>query len=125
MRGYNGFMEAWEDQLHQMQDQVADYAYDWNECLNMVAEAPETKDLHSFLGFLVPRLKRMQRQFNRVRYMVPDRIWYIHNYDYKVYSYMTKRYGEDKIVVTDSCISIADETLTDTDRELLRKHLTR
>lgn len=107
-------------QLHQMLDQVADYADDWPECLEMVAEVPETKQLHKYLTYLVPRLKRMQRRFNWIKYDASNRIWYIHNYTYKMFDYLTRKYP-NKVVVTDSRIALSDEVLTDKDRDLLRK----
>lgn len=105
-----------------MLDQAAVYAEDWPVLLDMLAEARESKQLHEYLTLLVPRLKRMQRQFNRVEYDVPERIWSIYNYNYKMYCYMKKKYGEE-IVVTPSRISIASEVLTSQDLEILKKQL--
>lgn len=107
-----------------MQDQVADLADDWPECLEMVAEQKETPKLHEFLGLLVPRLERMKRQFNWVKYKVlPEgKIWQINNYDYKMYYYMTNKY-QDSVTVTPYSLTICDGDLNEVDRDLLRRQL--
>lgn len=65
----------------------------------------------------------MQRQFNRVRYVSDGQFWYISNYDFKMYQYLTRKYGEDNLVISNNLISFCDSILTPQDRELLIKQL--
>lgn len=112
-------MQVWRDQLKDALDWVAIYAEDWDACLNMVAELPETQETNEFLSLLVPRLKRHQRRFNWVTYDRTSQLYTVHNYDYKMWRYLTHRYPEEAIVTPDT-ISIRSEVLTDLDRDKLR-----
>lgn len=107
-----------------MQDQVSLLANDWEGCLNMVGAEPDSKKLHEFLGYLVPRLERMQRRFNwvKLRNIDQGKIWQINNYDFKMFKYMTSKYP-DAVLVTNYSLTIADGDLTDVDRDLLLKQL--
>lgn len=91
--------EFWEQELEQLLNQVAEYAPDWDEVLDMVAAAdmPENqKMLYEYLRELVPRLKQMRREFNRVTYVNGGYV--VSNYDFKMYSWAKKRgLGEDYI----------------------------
>lgn len=113
-------MLVWEQQLEQMLDQAALYGCDWDECLNMLAELPETEELHEYLTYLIPRMKYMQRQFNWVT--VRDGIYFIHNYDYKMYQWFKKRQFK-QAVVTSGRLCISKEQLSPDEQEQLRKHL--
>lgn len=107
---------VWEDQLDQMLDQVAEYAEDWEQCINMIEAEPESKELHEYLTLLVPRLQLMQRRFNRVEYDAKNRWWKIKNYTYKMWKYMKQKYDP---VITPNTIIVEDEALTLTDRDNL------
>lgn len=79
-----------DQQIQQMLDQIADYAGDWEECLNMVAEAETDRDkqmLHDYLETLTTRLAKMQRRFNIVTYRPTSKCWCVSNYDYKMYKW--------------------------------------
>lgn len=114
--------EVWRQQLSQMQDQVADYAYDWNECLEMVASLPPSRETHEYLELLTPRLKQMQRRFNRVEHNAKDRCWCIYNYTYEMYHFFKQAY-DGKIIVTPNAIRILDEDLDPATTEQLQKRL--
>lgn len=127
MRGYNGIkMQVWEERLKQLFKEASDYAYDWLECQEMVEKAPQDKTLLGYMELLVPRLKRMDRTFNRVTHVIPKdntpKYWEIANYTYNMYSYWKKKYPAD-IVITPYTIHIADEKLNVADREQLQKQL--
>lgn len=117
---YYGIMEVWQQQLKQMLDQVSEYAYDWDQCLDMLASEPETKSLHAYLEFLVPRLKQMQREFNWVEYK--DQCFRIHNYTYRFYQWV-KDQGLNPIAVTPNHIVLHEDQLTPEQREQFRKRL--
>lgn len=91
--------EAWEQEFDQLLDQVGDYCGDWDEVLDMVAAAdmPENqKMLYEYLRELVPRLKQMRREFNRVTFVNGGYV--ITNYDFRMFSWAKKRgLGEDCI----------------------------
>ena len=59
-------MRVWEERLRELFDEVAIYAEDWPKCLDMVEQAPQDQTLVEYLELLSPRLKRMDRQMNRV-----------------------------------------------------------
>lgn len=107
----------------QMLDQVIEYAGDWDELLNMLAvvDLGEHPLLYEYLEQLVPRVKRMQRQFNQVSYQ--DQIWRIHNYSFPMFEYMCKQYAE-WLTITPYQIAIENEHLNATDQDKLRKQLT-
>lgn len=113
-------MEVWKQQLNDALNDVAIYAGDWDAALEMVASAPETPELNEYLTYLVPRLKRHQRQFNWVTYDNKERTYTIHNFDYKMYQYMSRRY-KDEAIITSESISIRAEALTDDDCDKLRE----
>lgn len=114
-------MQVWQEQLQGKLDQVAEYASDWDACLDMVSRQPETTELNEFLDYLVPRLKRMQRQFNQVEYDAKLRAWSIYNYDYKMFQYCRRKYPG--AVITPQRIVLADEELDLTDRDKLQQQL--
>lgn len=118
-------MQVWEQRLNQMLDQVADYADDWNEVLEMVAVADnkgERQLLHDYLEYLVPRIKNMQRQFNWVTYDQSNHAYVIHNYTLDVFRYMRESYPQDA-VITPNRITIGAEVLKPIDKEKLQKQL--
>lgn len=115
-------MQVWEQRLKQLYDDVANYADDWTECLEMVEDAPADQSLVEYLELLSPRLKRMNRQLNRVSCITTERCWEIANYSYKLYWYFKQKYPND-IVVTPYTLHIADEALTVADREQLHRQL--
>lgn len=118
-------MEVWLDQLHDMLDQAAVYAEDWSSCLDMLGEAQESKELYNFMNLFVPRLERMQRRWNQVSFVPKPNnasYWEIANYNYNLYRYMVKKYGE-ALVITSHYIRIRDDALTAADRDKLQAQL--
>lgn len=118
-------MEVWQQQLEQMLDQVADYADDWESCLNMVGELPEDKNLHAYLELLVPRLKQMRREFNWTSLhndIAGGKFWKVHNYTFKMWRFMTKKFP-DNIVVTKDYIAVPSSVLSPELNEEFRQHL--
>lgn len=118
-------MEIGEYQLNQMLEEVAEHADGWDKLLEMVAEADtpaNRQELYAYLEYLIPRIKHIRLAFNWVSYDTQDRIWSIHNYDFKMFQYMRRRYP-DEIVVTPQCISIRAEALSYDDRDKLHRQL--
>lgn len=110
-----------EEQINQMFEQVADYAGDWPECIEMVEEIPlDAPDLHEYLCLLTTRLSKMRRELNRVVY--DDHIYKVLNYTYKMYEYLRWNYGE-KAVITPSWIAVHTDDLTPKDRDAFQKQL--
>lgn len=117
-------MQVWQQQLSDLYDQLAEYASDWPECIEMATEPSESPELCEYLGLLTVRAKKMQRRFNYTS-MIRDgahKIWRIHNYTYKMWRALISR-CPDKIVVTPFYIAVPDEILTPELREKFRKHL--
>lgn len=85
--------------------------------LEMVAAIPPSEELLHYLEELVPRTRNMQRRFNWVEYKVEARCYLIHNYDYKMYQYVTRRYPD--AVITPNSIVLTSEELTEQDRDKL------
>ena len=108
-----------------MQDQVADYADDWEACLNMVGEQPDSKEMHEYLSLLVPRLRNMRREFNWTTLRLDaenGKFWTVHNYTFKMWRFLTRTFP-DNIVVTKDYIAVNDCVLTPKLREEFRQHL--
>lgn len=114
--------EVWREQLDDLLSQVAEYADDWQELVAQIESLPENKQLHEYLSLLVPRLKRMQRAFNRVTYDTKARCYVISNYDYKLYWYFKRKYPQ-QIVITPYIIAISTDDLSDADREQMQKQM--
>lgn len=110
-------MEVWREQLEQMLDQVAEYAEDWDWLMNDLAAKPETKQLHEYLTFLVPRLKTMQRRINRVEYDAELKTWDIYNYSFDMFRYIKSRYPD--ATITPGRIVLRNEEITPEDRDKL------
>lgn len=114
-----------ESEIEDMLDQVWLLADDWSACSDMVAEQPPTPTLHEYLTLLIPRLKNMRRDFNWVEIMLvqgSSNIYKVHNYTYKMYRYLTKKYPE-AVTVTPPFIAIPEDVLTEEDRDQFRKQL--
>lgn len=116
-------MQVWEQQLEQMRTQVWQYASDWDELVEMVAEADspeEAKRLHDYLEYLVPRIRNMQRRFNWVEYK--DGWYRIHNYTYAMYKwFVAQKFAVSRI--TPSTLFIISDELSPKQREKIHKML--
>lgn len=120
-------MEVRRESLEQMLDQVADYASDWDEILQMVAVVDNTGErplLQNYLELLLPRLKQMDRKFNRVEKLVlPEgNCWRIRNYSYDVYKYFVTQYPEVAIC-TPMTLTLMENKLKQKDNDFLRTKL--
>lgn len=94
-----------DEELDRLLDDVADYSEDWQAVIDMVAEAdkPQNKKiLFEYLRLLVPRLKQMRREFNRVMFV--DGGYVLTNYDFKMYSWAKKRGLEDSYITPNKLI---------------------
>lgn len=116
-------MRIWEERLDQLYDGVAEYAEDWEACIDMVEALPRTPETIEYLELLVQRLKRMDRRFNRITFHNKEtRYWEIANYSAKMYSYWKHKYPDD-IIVTPYTIHIAADKLKVEEQEQLQKQL--
>lgn len=110
-----------EDYLNQLLDRVIDYAGDWNEMLEMVAEGEQDGPLFlDYLEQLVPRIKQMQRRFNWVDYK--DHSYRIHNYTYKMYKWF-KRQNFDQGIITPCMLVVHESCLAPKQRKQFQEML--
>lgn len=120
-------MEVREERCNEALDQIADYAADWDEMLEMVAKidvAIKTSRPLNFLEHLVPRLRDMQRRMNRVyrsQTKTGGRIE-IQNYSYDMYCwYLDRGFPEESIFPNK--LLILEEWLTPEERDQFRSRI--
>lgn len=122
-------MEVWREQCNDALDQVADYAADWDEMLEMAAKVEAdataaTSRSVTYLEYLVPRLRDMQRRMNRVYRLqtATGGLLKIENYSYDMYCWYLDR-GFPEEAIQPHKLLVLEEWLTPDERDQFRSRI--